>query len=134
MKSFVFILLVSITSLSIVSCSKDDDDTNTNNAQLIGTWLLTGESENGESLELGECDFIITITNTQIISEDFSGDNCMESDTFTTGYSRNGNIITITGEDSGVEIVTLNATTLVIKYTEEDDGETFEYLETYTRQ
>jgi hypothetical protein len=133
-KKFILLTFVVLTGFA---CNSDDDGnslTEQNKANIIGTWLQTAESENGENILLDECELLFTLvfTSTQVTSTDFYGDNCAMTDTFVSNYSIDGNNISVTeeGETFTSEITTLNSTTLTIEDTE--DG--FVFIETYTKQ
>ncbi len=57
-KLFLVFSLLSIVSLSLVSCSNDDDDTTD---LIIGKWQLIQEFENDEEVTLDECELKNTI-------------------------------------------------------------------------
>tara|TARA_R110002051_G_scaffold34689_3_gene77091 strand:- start:5318 stop:5737 length:420 start_codon:yes stop_codon:yes gene_type:complete len=139
MKILKITLILTIITCFAFSCSSDDSNsTKANQANIIGTWKLKSETENGTSIQLDECEllFTVVITSTQITSTDYYGDNCEIEDSYTSNYSIDGNTITITedGETYESTIVTLNNSTLTITLRYEDNGETYTYTETYTRQ
>ena len=139
MKILKITLILTIITCFAFSCSSDDSNsTKANQANIIGTWKLTSETENGTSIQLDECEllFTVVITSTQITSTDYYGDNCEIEDSYSITYSLKGNTITTTedGETYNSTIITLNSTTLSIESSYEEDGETYTYTETYTKQ
>tara|TARA_R110002050_G_scaffold300018_1_gene467344 strand:- start:20612 stop:21031 length:420 start_codon:yes stop_codon:yes gene_type:complete len=139
MKILKISLILTIISCFTFSCSSDDSpSTEENAAKLIGTWKLTSETEDGASIQLDTCELLYTIiiSSTQITSKDYYGDNCEIEDSYSITYSLKGNTITTTedGETYNSTIITLNSTTLSIESSYEEDGETYTYTETYTKQ
>ena len=125
--------------LVFTSCSSDDDgdSSSTTSSLLIGSWLQTSSTFNGEDEELDECDLLYSLvfTSTQITSTGYYGDECAIIEESTETYSIDGNIISITSENENetieAEILTLNDTTLTFKNVDEADDE---YTITFTRQ
>ncbi|WP_415375644.1 lipocalin family protein [Patiriisocius sp. Uisw_017] len=122
--------------LVFTSCSSDDDgdSSSTTSSLLIGSWLQTSSTFNGENEELDECDLLSSavFTSTQITSTLYYGDECAMTESSTQTYSVDGNIISVTVENETytTEILTLNDTTLTVKDADGSD----EYTDTYTRQ
>ena len=127
-------VLILCLTLLFTSCGSDDDGNNNVTASLIGAWLYTSSTYNGENDELSECDLLSTIifTDSQLISTEYYGEDCAMSESYTETYSLDGDIISITFENETftAEIQTLNSTTLTIRDTDGTDV----YTETYTRQ
>jgi len=138
MKFLKTTLLITLISLFTFSCTKDESsDAGENQAKIIGKWLLTGETENGIALEIDECASILTFTNTQLMSTYYYGENCEESEVYNQEYTIDESTISVIedGETYSASIVRLTSATLIIKDSyEEEDGETYEYTETYTKQ
>ncbi len=137
MKHIKKLILLTFVVLTGFACSSDDDGnslTEENLAKIIGTWLWTASSENGENIPLDECDLLSTLafTSTQITDMYFFGVNCGESESFVTNYTINGNTISVVegGETYTAEITTLNSTTLTVKDIDGSDV----YIDTYTKQ
>ncbi|MEY8847664.1 lipocalin family protein [Psychroserpens sp. XS_ASV72] len=108
-------------------------DVETNPSSIIGTWLLTGETENGVNIfDPSDCDVVVTFGATQLTSTEYWGDNCENADSSTSNYTINGNTLIETneGESSSSQILELSSTTLRLTFTDGD----FTYVETYTRQ
>lgn len=129
-KSLSLILLMTV---ALIGCSKDDNGKDVS-ASLVGTWKLTAATWNGQS-DLEECDLKSTVvfTETTMTTTDYSGTDCMTSESFTVDYTRSGNTLkfSILGvEIDSSEITTLTASTLVV--TDTDDGDV--YVTTFARQ
>ncbi len=137
MKTLKITFVLAIISCLTFSCSGDDAaSTEENKAKIIGTWLLTSETENGVAQPLGDCKTTIVITSTQI-KITISGQNCSETGTATQNYTIDGNTISLTGEGGGAyqaTIVSISSTTLVIKQVDEENGMTETNIGTYTKQ
>jgi hypothetical protein len=135
LKSLALTLLVTV---SLVSCSKDDDGVSTS-GELLGKWEYskTGIAVNGqEQLENYEhqagCskDFV-EFTATDLIDTDYFGSNCTEF-TDSNPYTRSGNTISSGGESA--TIVQLDNATLKVKGTYTDNGITYNFITVYTRK
>ncbi|SHI85670.1 lipocalin family protein [Aquimarina spongiae] len=138
--------------VSLFSCGSDDNDTpetiEISEANLIGTWKLTGFSENGVPVELDACDLLYTMQ----LSKTQNGENIA---VYVEGYLDQGECKTSTsvdyvwelvsgnlntetadmGTDQDTEkIIELTATSLKLEYTDIEDTETIVYVDTYTRQ
>jgi len=140
MKKLILLFVACVSLTSITSCSSDDDNSS---ASLEGKWEYSKEgfASNGQEI-LTDYDHatgcnkdFIQITATTVSDHEFfnNGDGC-EEDIFTVAYSRSGNTLTIgTGVDASVaQIVTLNGSTLKVKYTDEEFPGV-EYIDVYTR-
>lgn len=139
MKKFTFIFLAVFASLSLISCSSDDDNPGSNDGNLLGKWNLSqaGFIVNGTENLMDyehECsekkDYIEFKSNgTLTVATHFS--DCVEMTDIAT-WTRTGNTLTVNyeGEVEEAEILILNTTTLKIK-TQEEMG--FEGIEVYTR-
>ncbi|TGV01571.1 lipocalin-like domain-containing protein [Flavivirga rizhaonensis] len=144
MKTLKLTLLTIITACLTFSCSSDDDSPTKSNAELIiGTWKWTEETEDGTNEVLDECDLLdtLTFTDTQVsyvshFKENQNATTC-SSITLNDIYSINGNSITSDVEladTNTYEIVTLNSTTLVLKFEETFNNETTVYTNTFVKQ
>jgi hypothetical protein len=135
------LLLVSVLTLGFTACNKDDETvvqpTDTNGT-LEGRWefLQQGSIVNGQELlnnydheEGCTKDFSEFLTGGGFINYDYyssaNGTNCNES-VGSGSWTRSGNMLTVTtsGNTETVEIMTLNATTLKIKNTEQNGATT----------
>ena len=146
MKTLEF--LVALTVLLSFSCSNDDDSGTPSNSELIiGKWQLTSSTVDGMPVALSDCLLQTTIefkangelslagfAEVSVVGQDTS--ECNASAAITLNYTIDGNIITV---GSGAEadkttIVTLNATTLTVSYTDEDNdgGEVITVVNTDT--
>lgn len=136
MKKTLSILLFFVsTSLLFTACSSDDDSGATTSGELVGKWefFQEGSIVNGqEDLETYEHAAGCSKDNLEFVAGGVFKSNFF--DNFDTPcelfvaqgtWSRNGNMVTATmlGETQTIEILTLNATTLKVKY--EVDGEVF---------
>lgn len=134
MKSFKKLALLFVLAIAITSCKKDDD--NNSSSSLVGSWKLTAEKVNNIPNQLDACDLKSTLkfTETKVTSIHYDGEDCMEVDSETFTYSRNGNTITVIGDEGAmdVEITKLTSSTLEIKQTELDEN--MVYTQTYTKQ
>jgi hypothetical protein len=134
MKNFKKLCLLTLIVLTGFSCGNDDDNslsiTEQNRANIIGTWKLTSETENGIDIDLEDCELLLTLifNTTQINVTDF----CDPPEPIAYDYTIDENTLDIIeeGEIITYEITTLNDTILTIS--EVDDG--FIYTETYTKQ
>ncbi len=129
-------------TLVFASCKKDDDamDTDDNEANIVGTWKITSETENGVPLTLDECEVLGTInfrSNGTATDTYYYGENCAMTDVENYNYSINDDQLTISygdNESYTVTITTLNNTTLKIEDSYEEEGVTYTYSSTYTKQ
>ena len=123
------VLFAAIMALSISSCSKNDDD---QQAELIGKWefsqlgtIVMGQEFLSPYQHQANCgkDFI-QFDQTIAIGHFYDEITCVD-DTDVNSYVRNGNIISIMvdGTVETAEIITLNASTLKLKYAEIANGE-----------
>ncbi len=141
MKKILFYFLA--CTLIFTSCTDDDNNdvsgTSTNQANILGNWQLSSETSNGEATTLTDCelqDFLLFESNGNVTSTYKYGENCEITESEILTYSISGNNMTITFEDesSTVEITTLNATNLTIKFVEEEPEGTYTEIVTYTKQ
>ncbi|AXT61345.1 hypothetical protein D1816_13640 [Aquimarina sp. AD10] len=148
-KLSLFILLIAAT---FTSCSDDDESPATGieitEANLIGNWKITAETENGNAVTLDNCDLFLT---TQLFVND-QGENRatfiegveMEgicTPTTSDGYTWSlvsGNILKTETIDNIIapdleKIIELTASTLKLEYTETEGSEEIVIIETYTK-
>lgn len=136
------LLFVSIVSLSLTfnSCSKDDDSSSSTSGTIVGEWefLKEGVIESGVELldpyqHTSGCtkDYIEFKSNG--IAEDYSYEkpagSCIEYVDSAT-WTKEGNALSVNyggGDFFDGEILTLNSTTLKIRFT--DDGGTINVVE-----
>lgn len=122
--------------VGFVACDKEDEKslTDQNKENLIGNWKFVSSSTNGVQDNNGTCETMSTIsfTSDKINGTDYWGENCSESENYSYNYTVNDNSITVTTADGTFisEIVTLNATGLVIKNVVESET----YLSVYIKQ
>ncbi len=146
MKIFKKLYVITFISIVAFACSSDDDNgsgtTEENQAKLIGTWKFTSSTTNGEAdTDYYICDFeetyeINATSITIIFYADPSGQdgsNCELDGTFSFDYFINSDTIS-DDEGSSIKILTLNDTTFRFEETEIDEGITYTYTETYSKQ
>lgn len=142
------IITTLITILLTVSCSNDDDSNseqvqfNTENAEelIMGDWKLVSSSEDGETLNLSECQLQQTISfnDDGIYSEIlYNGNEPCGSGYENIGSYTIDNVIisySLGGVNFIQEVININESNLILKeiYTE-SNGITYTYLDTYTR-
>jgi hypothetical protein len=138
MKKIILCLLA--CTLIFTSCNDDDnDDTSTNQANILGNWQLSSETSNGEATTLTDCelqDFLLFESNGNLTNTYKYGDNCEITETTILTYSISGNNMTLNFEDESntAEITTLNATSLTLKFVEEESEGTDIGTLTFTKQ
>ena len=136
MKKIQLLFLLTFIMVGFVACDKEDEKslTDQNKENLIGNWKFVSSSTNGVQDNNGTCETMSTIsfTSDKINGTDYWGENCSESENYSYNYTVNDNSITVTKADGTFisEIVTLNATGLVIK----DVVESETYLSVYIKQ
>uniref|UniRef100_UPI00404A4A1C lipocalin family protein n=1 Tax=Flavobacterium sp. TaxID=239 RepID=UPI00404A4A1C len=137
---FLFVALVAF-SFTTISCSNDDEG-GVNSSDLIGKWEYSQEGEvvNGQEvlepyLHAAGCskdyvEFLSNGTAADVSYYDNGQDPCTE-DTLTTTWSVSGNNINISvlGVNYSAQVITLNATTLKVRDTDEDGT----YVTVYTK-
>lgn len=139
----ITILFVSVLSLglTLTSCSKDDDSSSSSSASVEGKWKYVKEGAivSGQEIltdyvnEAPECgnDYIEVLAGGVFKDMYYYNDGACQSDLSTGTWSKTDNNMTVTldGEPVNVQILTLNSTTLKVKYL--DSG--MEEIEVYTR-
>ncbi|WP_431135093.1 lipocalin family protein [Psychroserpens mesophilus] len=103
MKKRILIYGILITILPFISCSSDDDNSNSNNstnASLIGTWNGTASTFNSQNAGIPDNNIVkFTSDNrTEFIYEGF-GNNGEDISEF-GDWSKNGNTLTIIWDDA----------------------------------
>lgn len=138
MKSIKTLLLLITISSCLLSCSKDDELNEENySTKIIGTWLLTSQTINGENVELEECDHTVTFADNTMIVKFYFGDNCESLESYGGIYALKGSTLILTYDNEDpvtVKITSLNNTTLKTQWTDVANGETNTYTETFTKQ
>lgn len=121
--------------VSFVACDKDDDEkslTEQNKEKLIGNWKFVSSSTNGVQDDNGPCEALATMsfTSDKINGTDYWGENCSESENYSYNYSVNESIITVNFQNENItsEIVSVNATGLVLKFMEETNTNLSVYI------
>jgi hypothetical protein len=128
MKKIISISFVAFIALFLfVSCSKDDNSSNTSTSGLLGKWeysqvgtIVNGQEILGPYEHESGCskDYIEMLTSG--VYKEYDYDSFVSPCNLSTGtgtWLQNGNTITISvgGDTDSAEILTLNATTLKIK-------------------
>jgi len=152
MKKLNLLLILTLT-ITLFSCGSDDDGTpqivQITEANLIGDWELTSNSENGTIFELETCVYTMKLSkkengdNLAVFIEGYlESGSCnpstsvdyvwsVSNNTLNTGIEGNDN------NDDSQEILELTATTLVLKseetYTENGETQVDVYVETFTK-
>lgn len=128
MKKIVFLFIVSIFTLS---CSSDDSSAGFSESKLIGKWYLSGGTTNGGSFEsynhkcAADRDFQEFLSNKELSFNKYNQD-CVLANPQVSNWKLEGNILTVSSTNFDpmiynykYEIVTLNATELVIEIANE---------------
>lgn len=122
------LLLTIILGITILSCSSDDENSNGNYSDLIGTWYGISSTFNGNNAGIPDNSIVKFTSDNRVefIYEGF-GNNGEDISEF-GDWTENGNTLTITWEDSDpglenyvLEILELNESTL--KWQTEITGE-----------
>ena len=133
-----------VLGLSLASCNKDDDSSSSSSSVGIeGKWKYSKEGAivSGQEVltdyvnEAPECgnDYIEVLAGGTAKDYYFYNDGGCVSDVATGTWSKSGNTMTVTfdGVTENATILTLNSTTLKVKYTDNESG--MEMLQVYTR-
>ncbi|WP_316660234.1 lipocalin family protein [Gilvirhabdus luticola] len=120
----------------VINCSKDDslnngkDDLSVQNLEkILGIWTFKASTTNGVAdVILDPCRLLFNINfeSTYASIQEYSGDNCSTIQSTSEDYSINRNTLKV--GDFTAEIITLNTSTLIIKYNEGSDAKTELYL------
>ncbi len=149
-KLSLFVLLI---AAMFTSCGSDDDSpvgAEITEANLIGNWKLTSETENGTEITLDACDLLYTIqlfVNDQgenrakfIEGVETTGGACEPSTSvdyvwsLTSGNMLNTETVEGSVDQDSEKIIELTTSTLKLEYTENEGNEEFIIVETYTKQ
>ena len=109
-----------LIALTVMSCSSDDDDSNSNEPIIIGEWVLVNQIYNGQNEILSPCELQETLTfnsNETLVSYYTDNDPC-EFFTENQQYSLNGVELTILfgqNSDFRYNVLTLSSTVLSIE-------------------
>ncbi len=113
------LLLAFILGITILSCSSDDENSNENNSDLIGTWYGISSTFYGNNSGIPDSNIVKFTSDNRVefIYEGF-GNNGEDISEF-GDWTENGNTLTIIWDDSDIgsenyvlEILQLNASTL----------------------
>lgn len=136
---------------TLFSCSSNNNDPETEQNSIIGTWKITSLTSNGtEELQIeldgsnppntSICYWTEVFTQTTITDIRFSGTDCATeiTDSDVSTYVVNGTILLETfdnGQSSvSLEILELTNTTLKLQDSYVEDGENYADIYTYTKQ
>lgn len=117
MKTLKTVMILFLTTLTVVSCSKDDDNKNDKNL-LIGKWQFDSRTLDDEPLELSECEkkgqYIFT--EDELTSYTYEGEECEIENIQVFDYVREGDKLHVENEEMTAEytIKKLTKTTLVL--------------------
>ena len=137
MKNFILLLCVSVFVLT--SCSSDDDSNSSQN-QIIGTWTYFQSFEDGVEIVLTDCEkqetqeFLSNGDFTISFYDDFDG-SCEEFFVLSGTWSNSGSntyILEALGETISQELV-FEDDTYSFTETETEGGETIVYKDVYIR-
>lgn len=129
------ILLLSVIAFAFTSCSKDDNN-DTSQDLLIGTWTYSNSLEDGVEISLSDCEKQETWINdadgtfTVTVYDDIDGP-CVENGTISGTWENSGNGV-YTFTVLGIPItqqITFDSNTFFITYFEGD----VEYKDVYTK-
>jgi NifU-like protein involved in Fe-S cluster formation len=129
----------------LFSCSSDDDNPETEQSSIVGTWKIISLTSNGTEELQDElngqniCYWTEVYTQTTITDIDFSGTNCTteNTDSDISTYVINGTTLLETydnGQNLSLEILELTNTTLRLQDSYEEVGENYVDIYTYTKQ
>ncbi|MGS2727933.1 lipocalin family protein [Psychroserpens sp. BH13MA-6] len=133
------LLLGLLIGLTILSCSSDNNDSNSNEPTIIGEWVLVNQIYDGQNENLSDCELQETLTfnsNGTLISYYTDNDPC-EFFTDNQQYELNGSELKIIfgqNSDFRYNVLDLTATELSIENfyrngetLEENNRTTYEY-------
>ncbi|NDV66397.1 lipocalin family protein [Bacteroides sp. 224] len=113
-KSFYFLSVLLLSSVSFIACSSDDDK---NNDELIGKWQVESFSDEDE-YEYSSCDYLAWF---ELKSDGTYTEYDSEGKTTEGSWSKKGNILTVASEDVlfpiTIKIVSLTNDKLVLQFT-----------------
>lgn len=129
-------LVLSLMIITTLACSSDelengsDQVSQDNIDKLRGSWRLIASETNGTEDDLsGTCELFNTIdfnSSNSMNVNTTSGTNCGSIQSQHEEYSVNGSVLIV--GDTTLDILTLNTTTLKVKYRNENN-----YTETYSK-
>lgn len=115
--NLLFGILIAVT---ILSCSSDDDDSNSNESTILGEWILVNQIYDGQNENLSDCELQETLTfnsDGTLISYYTDNDPC-EFFTEIQQYELNGDELKILfgqNSDFRFNVLTLSTTELSIE-------------------
>jgi len=132
--------LISVLILSIfllfTSCSSDDSDSSAGNkAELIqGAWRFVSSTTNGVTDTFEDpCALLLTLsfTDSPLIRQEFSGDNCEFNSQFNGNYEIKGEILTMSFTESTIAWLILTLDEVNLSIMRMSNGTTF--IENYSK-
>lgn len=130
----ILVASVLLAGMAFTSCASDDDSNNV--GSVVGKWNFSTQKITSNGVVINEgpyngneqgcaTDYIELFDDNTVATGDYN-ENC-ELDVTTSTYTRTGNVLNVTdGEIAATfEIVTANATTLLLKNTYEYEGVAF---------
>lgn len=129
------LLILSITILSLISCSSNDDNLD----PIIGTWYKFSE----EGIESSDCEKKTTVTfnensNFKSISYESIDNECIKEDEYSSNWKNKGSGVYSTGTGNEATDATVSFSdsnnTLTSVFTEEHQGKTYTDITVYKRK
>lgn len=122
MKKLKIISALALASITLFSCSSDDDSSSSS-VSIEGTWKIHELKMNSVVVPFTDCDGYQTVqfTDVNAIATSYTGDDCTTvDDVETSAYTINGNTLSMVETDGTINatIEELTANTLKIKVTE----------------
>jgi hypothetical protein len=116
-----------LTVLILISCSSDDDNSNSE-ITIIGTWkLIGGNSSSTGDYQLTDCSLMTRLTfnqnSTANFEEHFDDNNDCLEDNYTVNYSINDNSLSFSSNGE-VNTFTFELTSTALSYSATENGVT----------
>lgn len=115
------LLLCLLITIVFFSCSSDDDNNNNTSASIIGSWNLIEVNGNSSIT----CPLNLVISDSQIIENEYYGNDCSLLDSITDSYSFNGETFTIETDSENIvfKVISLTESNLVWETNDPDTNE-----------
>ena len=139
------LLILPLVFFSLFSCGDDDDDETVNNS-IVGTWKMISSTANGVSnFNPNDCDDQFTVifnSNATFVEKYYtnnsSGTSCIEEDTDVGSYSFENNILILNYTDDDPDTINAslsnNGNTLTVTSTDIFNGIQYNYVAVLQRQ